>query len=262
MLQLSAVLALVLALVAVCLPEARSQQGRRRPPRRVTNPVRPQPAPTPASNEPALISTAEEQSNGETTTSSQATGRTRRNSSGEAGQSRESLERLASEVTRLNKKVDDLEKQRRSELMQERLTRAEQRVEGLQQQLGDVLEKEANLQARRDQVDEQLRPENLERQTALTGSFRPDEVRENLRRQLDNERRRVQAQLDVLAGSRSRIETSLANADAVVGRLRSQLDEETRKELDGDSENTELNTAPAPSATPSATPPPERNDER
>lgn len=258
-LQLSAALVLMLALVSWCLPEARSQQPRRRPSRRITNPVRPQPVPTPTTNsEPALISTAEDQANSET---SQTTGRTRRDRS-EAEQSRETLERLTGEVTRLNRKVDDLEKQRRSDLMQERLTRAEQRAESLQQQLRDVLEKEANLQARRDQLDEQLRPENLERQTSLVGSFRPDEVRDNLRRQLENEKRRVQAQLDVLAQSRTRLETSLANADSVAARLRTQLDEETRKELEADRDEAELNAAPAPSPTPSATPPPERNDER
>jgi len=255
-LQLSAALVLMLALISWCLPEARSQQPRPRPSRRITNPVRPQPVPTPTTNsEPALISTAEDQAN------SEPTSRTRRNRS-EAEQSRETLERLTDEVTRLNKKVDDLEKQRRSDLMQERLTRAEQRAEGLQQQLRDVLEKEANLQARRDQLDEQMRPENLERQTSLVGSFRPDEVRENFRRQLENEKRRVQSQLDVLAQSRTRLETSLANADSIVGRFRTQLDEETRKELEADNDDAELNSAPAPSPSPSAAPPPGRNDER
>ncbi|MBA3319860.1 MAG: hypothetical protein H0T45_00235 [Pyrinomonadaceae bacterium] len=261
MLKISLACAALLMLAGMGLPEAHSQQQtRRRPSRRVTNPVRPQTVPPPATDgEPALISAAEDQldSAGQTD-DGQTTSRTRRNTNRpgvEPERARQTLDRLASEVTRLNKKVDDLEKQRRSDLIQERLTRAEQRAEGLQQQQRDVLEKEANLQARADLIDEQLRPENLERQTALAGAFRPDDVREALRRQLENEKRRIQSQLDLLAANRARIESALTNADAAVQRLRTQLDEETRKELEAEG-GAELNSSPPQQPSPSATPPP------
>ncbi|MGH9941537.1 MAG: hypothetical protein ACRD9R_04150 [Pyrinomonadaceae bacterium] len=258
-----ALLLLLSSLSLIGLPEvAHSQQQprRTRPSRRVTNPVRPRPAapqPTPGSDEePALVSTAEEQQATESDDTQQPTTTarpSRRTGTEGARPPRDSVDRLASEVERLNRKVDSLERGRRADLIQERLTRAETRAEGLQQQLRDVMEKEANLQSRRDQLDEQMRPESLNNQIATVGTFRPDEVRENLRRQLDNEKRRVQAQLDVMAQSRTRLEASLANADAVVQRLRAQLDDEERKELEGDADGA---ARPVSSPTPSATPPP------
>lgn len=235
--------------------EAQSQQ-RRRPSRRATNPVRVQP--TTPDDEPRVVSTAEEQAaqEGQTTTS-----RTRRNrpaADPEQDATRKTMEALLGEFGKLNKKVDDLEKERRADLIQERLTRAEQRAENLQTQLRDVLEKEANLQAQVERLDEQLRPESIERQAALTGTFRPDELRDSIRRQLEAEKRRVSAQLNVLAASRTRLETALANADQVVGRLRTQLDDATQRELEGDVSGTDAIAAPPrPTPTPLATPPPQ-----
>lgn len=237
-------------LLAGLVEEPAAQQTRRnRPSRRVTNPVRPQP--TPGSDEPALVSTAEEQqqANGDATQPSPNSARpARRGSNGaeRARPARDNIERLASEIERLNRKVDNLERGRRVDLIQERLTRAEQRAEGLQQQLRDVMEKEANLQSQHDQLEEQMRPENLNNQLATVGTFRPDEARESLRRRLDNEKRRVQAQLDVMALSRTRLEASLTSADAVVQRFRAQLEEEERKELE---EEPDVIARPSSSAT-------------
>ncbi|PYS72091.1 MAG: hypothetical protein DMF73_09085 [Acidobacteria bacterium] len=49
---------------------------------------------------------------------------------------------------------------------------------------------------------------------AGVGSVHPEELREARRRQLEIEKRGVQSQLDVLAASRSRLETAIAAADA------------------------------------------------
>jgi chromosome segregation ATPase len=256
-----AALALVSALVWGAL-ETQSQQ-RRRPSRRGTNPVRATTTATPEATpdyEPRVVSTAEEQATqegGQATTS-----RTRRNRpvpTPTPDETLKTMQTLLEEFGRLNRKVDDLEKERRTDLIQERLTRAEQRAEGLQAQLRDVLEKEANLQAQMERVDELLRPESIERQAALTGTFRPDELRETIRRQLNAEKGRVRTQLDVLQGSRLRLETALNNADQLVGRLRTQLDDATQRELEsGDAAAGTLTTTPrpAPSPTPSSTPPP------
>lgn len=238
--------------------EAQSQQ-RRRPSRRATNPVRTTNVPAPQATpdyEPRVVSTAEEQA----TQEGQTTNRTRRNRATPSPTPDETLKTMQSlldEFGRLNKKVDDLEKERRTDLIQERLTRAEQRAEGLQTQLRDVLEKEAGLQAQMDRIEEQSRPESIERQAALTGTFRPDELRDTIRRQLDAEKRRIRTQLDVLQGSRARLESALNNADQLVQRLRTQLDDATQRELDGgDSSTGALATPrPSPTPTPSATPP-------
>ncbi|HWT00711.1 MAG TPA: hypothetical protein VN256_10730 [Pyrinomonadaceae bacterium] len=96
--------------------------------------------------------------------------------------------------------------------------RAEQTVESLRAQLGDVQAKEEQLQARMRQLDENLRPENIERYFALNGSTRPEELREQRRRQLERQKAGVQTQLDQLAASRTRLETSIATAEAAAYR--------------------------------------------
>jgi len=242
--------------------EAQSQQQRRRPSRRATNPARaataqPRPEATP-DYEPRVVSTAEEQATqeGRTTTTAPRTRRSRPATTPESDETLRTMQTVLEEFGRLNKKVDDLEKERRTDLIQERLTRAEQRAEGLQTQLRDVLEKEAGLQAQMDRVDEQMRPESIERQAALTGTFRPDELRDTIRRQLDAEKRRIRTQLDVLQGSRARLETALNNADQLVARLRGQLDDAMQRELESGDAGTLNASRPTPSPTPAATPPP------
>lgn len=241
--------------------EAQSQQ-RRRPSRRATNPARTTSVPAPEATpdyEPRVVSTAEEQAQ-----EGQTGSRTRRNRpqpSPTPDETLKTMQTLLDEFGKLNKKVDELEKERRVDLIQERLTRAEQRAEGLQTQLRDVLEKEAGLQAQMDRVEEQSRPESIERQAALTGTFRPDELRDTIRRQYESEKRRLRTQLDVLQGSRVRLEAALNNADQLVARLRTQLDDATQRELEsGDSSSSSTSTGalatPRPSPTPSATPPP------
>lgn len=91
---------------------------------------------------------------------------------------------------------------------------AQNSIDGLRSQLSDVQKKETELQARVKQLDEDMRPENLEKFFALNGSTRPEELREQRRRQLESEKTRVQAQLDQLAQSRVRLETAIATAEA------------------------------------------------
>jgi chromosome segregation ATPase len=91
-------------------------------------------------------------------------------------------------------------------------------VESLRSQLSDVQKREEEMQARVKQLEEDMKPENIEKVFALNGSTRPEELREQRRRQLENERTRAQAQLDQLAQSRVRIETSLATAEAAAYR--------------------------------------------
>jgi phage shock protein A len=87
-------------------------------------------------------------------------------------------------------------------------------VERLRAQLLAVKEKEQDLRARLQQLEESLKPENIERSLAGVGSTRPEELREARRRQLTIERDGLLAQLRTLETSRQRLETALANAEA------------------------------------------------
>ncbi len=91
---------------------------------------------------------------------------------------------------------------------------AAEEVEKLRLQLLDVQTQEEALRARAAQLDEALKPENIERSLAGVGSTRPEELRESRRRQLQIERDGVAAQLKILEGSRTRLEAAIRDADA------------------------------------------------
>jgi prefoldin subunit 5 len=93
-------------------------------------------------------------------------------------------------------------------------TRAQEKAASLRAQLAEVEAKQAELQTRIQNLDEKLKPENIESALAGVGSTRPEDLREQRRRQLEIERNGVRAQLDLLATSHSRLETAIATADA------------------------------------------------
>ena len=100
------------------------------------------------------------------------------------------------------------------------LTTLEQHTETLRAQLREVMEKEATLEARRQQLDEELRPENVQNRAALTGILDADAAREQVRKQLEGEKARVEQQLELLATSHARLETAIAEAEAEAVRRR------------------------------------------
>jgi len=93
-------------------------------------------------------------------------------------------------------------------------TSAQELAANLRSQLSELETKQSALQTRLAELDEKLKPENIEQSLAGVGSTRPEDMREQKRRQLDIERNGVQKQLDLLAASRTRLEASIARADA------------------------------------------------
>ena len=146
---------------------------------------------------------------------------------------------LTDQVKRLNDKLTSMQEDDRYQMDMERLTRAEQRAEQLRSQLIDIQSKIADFEARIDQLDFALRPENIESATAGYGSTRPEQAREARRKQLENEKARVQAQLKLVETSKARLEVAVANADAEVDLIRAKL-EQRRQQMDAES-----NEAPA-----------------
>src|SRR5690242_21788595 len=91
---------------------------------------------------------------------------------------------------------------------------AAESAEKLRAQLLDVQTKEESLRARAQQLDEALKPENIERSLAGVGSTKPEELRETRRRQLQIERDGITSQLKTLETSRTRLESAIRDADA------------------------------------------------
>ncbi len=135
---------------------------------------------------------------------------------------RRTVKQLRSENELLRGRVLELEKRLEGQSVRDRLVQEEQRVENLLAQLVAVGEKEAGLQSRSEEISEQLRSENID-QLPISGSLRPEEVREATRRRLTSEQDRLRSQLDLLQQSRARLQSSLAVTEMLVQSLRAKL---------------------------------------
>jgi chromosome segregation ATPase len=93
---------------------------------------------------------------------------------------------------------------------------ARERAASLRTQLSEVQAKQNELQTRLEQVEENLKPENIANSLAGVGSTHPEELREQRRRQLEIERTGIRGQIDQLSISRTRLEKSVAEAEVEV----------------------------------------------
>jgi len=88
-----------------------------------------------------------------------------------------------------------------------------ERAARLRAQLADLQAQQTELQSRLAQIDEEIKPENIERSLAGIGSTHPEDLREARRRQLEIQRKGIQSQLDALAAARTRLENAIALAE-------------------------------------------------
>lgn len=94
-------------------------------------------------------------------------------------------------------------------------TSAQESAADFRVQLSEVEVRQAEMQARDEQLEEDLKPENIERSLAGIGSTHPERLREQRQRQLEIARTRVRFQIDELDRIHTRLETAIAEADAV-----------------------------------------------
>ncbi|NMS32210.1 hypothetical protein HKB24_06185 [Vibrio parahaemolyticus] len=99
-----------------------------------------------------------------------------------------------------------------------------------------MMEKENSIRSRLDQIENDLRPEAIDRQLAITGSLRPEELRAQKRRSLELERQNLNNLLTEVLKARASLETNLSRSEALVERLRARLEKEIDSALD-DSED-------------------------
>ena len=88
-------------------------------------------------------------------------------------------------------------------------------IAGLNQQLMEIERIKTESRIRLEELDEELKPENIEQAVAGVGSTHPEELREYRRRVLTNERDGIQTQLDLLEEKRAQIEAAIAAAQYV-----------------------------------------------
>lgn len=143
-------------------------------------------------------------------------------------QLRKSIKHLTVKVERLAQRVAALEKERLFDVTRVLLVGEEQRAELLQSRLRENSDRVVASQIRLEQVDHQLRPENIERLFIGVGLVRPEEARDTVRRKLGLERQALLAQLEMLRQERNRFQAALATADVAMQRLRIRLSETGR----------------------------------
>ncbi len=235
------IVVVAIALVAGALVDSAAQKKRRtrrrssRP--KITNPEIYQPSPGDNSN-----SNSSENSVG--------------NSNSAAPDDPESIKRtirsLYSQIDQLNQKLSDMQASQQSTADLERLSRAEQRSSQLRSELRDVQAKKADLAGHLEQLEFDLKPENIERATAGYGTTRPEEMRAQRQKQLEGDRTRSQQQLDQLNASEQRIQQAIATSDTEIDRLQKKLDAADRAAIQNAQTNSQANsTQPSPTATPS-----------
>jgi hypothetical protein len=236
--------------LSFCLVNVEAQTRRKKRGRRVTKPAVERPvitnppiappaasAQTPATGDVKIISTADS-----TNSEPAQTTEPKKENPPVTAEKDQTITNLTDQVNRLNDRLKSMQEDDRYQMDMERLTRAEQRAEQLRGQLIDIQSKIADFEAKIDQIDFALRPENIESSTAGYGSTRPEQARDARRKQLENEKARTQAQLKLAETSKARLEVAVANADSEVDLVRAKL-EQRRQQMDNEANS---NEAPAP----------------
>jgi hypothetical protein len=211
-------------------------QGARR---RTSTPI-PAPTATPSTSEPLIISRADEFPDENSQAIPPDPNATRPTVD---AASLLTLEELGNRIKNLEagrkveKAVDPDEKQKRVLLNLDILTRAEQRSESLRKQVFEMIEKENAVKTKLDTLDYDLRPEVIERSTALIGSLRPEEIRASRRKSLEAERTNLQSLLNEIQKTRVVLDINLQRSDALVEKLRLRFEKEIDAALAEDPEN-------------------------
>lgn len=251
-----AVLALILVAGFLLVDSSAQRRRKRRATRprpsapRITNPAIYQPSPGDNSDNAA------EPNNVNDNTNSQAQ---QPSAEQDPQEMKQTIRTLSNQVDKLTNKIGQMEESQRSLVDLERLSRAEQRAAQLRTELRDVQSKQANLEARAEEIDFALKPENIERSVAGYGTTRPEELRAQRRLQLESEKERVRKQLDQMRTGSQRLEEAIAAADVEIERLRKRLDAadeaaiqnaKTKEQTEGSSSQPRANASPSPTPYP------------
>jgi chromosome segregation ATPase len=218
--------------------QKRKRTKRRPSAPKITNPEIYQPSPvenanTNSSDEPAAGST-------------NANSNTNSTQSEDPESMKRTIRTLSNQVDKLNDKLSDIQGSQQSMADLERLSRAEQRSSQLRTELRDVQAKKADLEAHLEQVEYDLKPENIERSVAGYGTTRPEELRAQRKKQLENERNRTRQQIDLLAGSEGRIQQAIATSDVELDRLQKKLEASDKAAI----QNAQTQASPTPTPSP------------
>jgi len=224
--------------------QKRRRTRRRSSAPRITNPEIYQPSPGDNSN-----------SNSSETSTTNGNSNSNSSQTEDPDSMKRTIRTLSNQVDRLTDKLNDLQASQQSMVDLERLSRAEQRSAQLRAELSGIQAKKGELAAHLEDIEFALKPENIERSTAGIGTTRPEEVREQRRKQLESDRIRTQTQLDQLNASEGRVQQAIATSDADVDRLQKKLDAADRAAIENAKTNSQSGGSQV-TASPTPTPSP------
>lgn len=195
--------------------------------KRSTKTASSQTAPVQPQTQPEIISRADDYGNDNGVINLQ-TGQQNTTQTEPVDTTKQQLSALKARVRNLesNKESDYDQKQKRLALNLEILNRAEQRAESLRKERFDMIEKEGGIKTKIEQINNDLRPEMIERTVAMTGSLRPEELRDARKKSLEAELASQQSLLAEVQSTLARLDDSVRKADDLVDRLRAKLDKD------------------------------------
>jgi hypothetical protein len=126
--------------------------------------------------------------------------------------------------------VNYTQKQQRLLLGLEFLVRSEQRLATLQRFQIELTEKQASTRTRLAEIEEDLRPEKIDRSVSFEGSTNVQELRDIRTRRLQAERQSMQALMSQITFTLNDTNQQLRETQELVQRLRKQLLFEVEKE--------------------------------
>ncbi|MFL6468945.1 MAG: hypothetical protein ACJ72Z_13385 [Pyrinomonadaceae bacterium] len=125
-----------------------------------------------------------------------------------------------------NRKEDYDQKQKRLAMNLEILSKAEQRSESLRRQALEMMERETAIKSKIEQLENDMRPESIDRIYAFVGSMHPDELKAARKKSLEAERTNQQNLLTEVQKTRATLDLNVQKADMLVERLRVKLEAE------------------------------------
>lgn len=154
-----------------------------------------------------------------------------------------SIENISAEITKISKSLQTFNKQIKNLLEQialnkgnqlsekqqkllfgyEILNRAEQRLEILQKFQIELAEKDASVKTRLSQIEQEVKPESIDRSVTLIGTTRTDELREGRRRTLEIERGSLQILSAQIRQNLLQTSNELRQAETLVVNLRKKI---------------------------------------
>jgi chromosome segregation ATPase len=222
--------------------QKRRRTRRRSSAPRITNPEIYQPSPGDNSN-----------SNSSETSTTNGNSNSNSSQTEDPDSMKRTIRTLSNQVDRLTDKLNDMQASQQSMVDLERLSRSEQRSAQLRTELSGVQSKKSELAAHLEDIEFALKPENIERAATGIGTTRPEEVREQRRKQLESDRTRTQQQLDQLNASEARLQQAIATSDADVDRLQKKLDAADRAAIENAKTNSQSGASQV-TASPTPTP--------